>query len=75
MRLGKNDLIYKVLFREDNIISGPKRGTNHISNVCVHTHAHTCEHEYRLTEQVSMIISEDKQQKKATYLTYTTTVS
>lgn len=75
VRLGKNGLIYKVLFREDNTISGTRRGTNYISNVCVHTHVHTCEHEYRLTEQVNMIISEDKQQKKATYLTYTTTVS
>lgn len=39
---------------------------------CVHTHVHTREHEYTLTEQVNMIISEDKQQKKATYLTYAT---
>lgn len=37
-----------------------------IFQICVFTHMHT-HVKYRLTEQVNMIISEDKQQKKATF--------
>lgn len=77
MRLGNTWLNLQSPFQKGNTISGPRHGTNHISNVCVHTHAHTHEHEYRLyrASKPDNFRGQTTEESSVKYLTYTTTVS